>query len=76
MNWKKIEEHCRMRGRKTIHSTFYQILDKIKGDTHHYVRVLVGDIVFVAEEEFEYNNIKEELDTDDLNDRTYNSSLN
>jgi hypothetical protein len=62
MNWKKIEEHCRMRGRKTIHSTFYGLLEKIKGDTHNYVRVLDGTIVFVAEEEFEYNAIKEEID--------------
>ena len=29
-NWKRIEEHLRIRGKKTIHESFQHILDKIK----------------------------------------------
>ena len=50
-NWKKIEEHVRMRGLKTIHSTFQSILDKIKLDTASFAMVLEGVAQYAPEED-------------------------
>ena len=38
-NWKKIEDHVRIRGKKTIHSS---LLDRIKIDTNMFTEILEG----------------------------------
>jgi len=49
-NWKKIEEHVRIRGKKTIHHSFQPILERIKVDTVNFTQILEGVAVFVDEE--------------------------
>jgi hypothetical protein len=53
-NWKKIEEHIRIRGKKTIHSSHQSILDRIKSDTLTFIQILEGALVYQPDEEDVY----------------------